>query len=517
MVSNRFHFTVFFLLASVWAFSCRTTPDATVKASADQSGFVRVSGTDFTLNGQKFKFQGTNFYRLALLDRRYSESEIDDIMKQYSDAGIKVLRFWGFSCETPAEWEKEGVTRGGVTQVPILNRKGEQQEEAWVQVDRVLAAAGKHGIKVIYPLVNFEHEYCGMEWWNHVYGNKKESKHGFYCEDNVRKAFKGYVSSLLNRRNTINGLAYKDDPAIMAIELANEPHTKDHYETKGPLDESCKKIADGKPGTIVHHWLKEMSEHVRSIDSQHLISSGEEGYRVNGDTSKHSWIHNGMKGVDFERDIQLPLISFATVHLYPDNSDIPRSDFHSWYVPQVIADRARLAHKYGKPIVLEETGFGELTNENNEYMNKVRKTGYAADRPKWLKEMYTAANAAGYAGTMVWQVVPSDSKGKAYDDDLFTFSFDSVDMKSIRDQVAAITGEAPRSTEIPICRDPNSDKDERGVTDGWGFEDGRSCRVQAVSPATEVPWCRDASSDKDERGVSDGWGFEDGRSCRVRP
>lgn len=34
-------------------------------------------------------------------------------------------------------------------------------------------------------------------------------------------------------------------------------------------------------------------------------------------------------------------------------------------------------------------------------------------------------------------------------------------------------------------------------------------------PEPEVPECRDASSDRDAHGVEDGWGWEDGRSCRV--
>ncbi len=468
--------------------SCRTSShksaDAEVKSqdAGKSASFVKANGIEFELDGKPFRFQGTNFYRLALTDRQYTDEEIGDIMQKYADAGIQVLRFWGFSCDTPKEWEAEGVTRGGITRVPILDRSGKVQEEALVQVDRVLAQAAKKGIKVIYPLVNFEHEYCGMEWWNHVYGNKKESKQGFYCNDKVRTAFKDYVANLLKRRNTVSGVAYKDDPTILAIELANEPHTEDNYETKGSVDESCKSFADGKPGTIVHKWLKEMSEHVRSVDANHMISTGEEGYRTSGDTSKHSWIHNGMKGVDFERNLQLPLISFATVHLYPDNSDIPRSDFHSWYVPQVIADRARIAHRYGKPIVLEETGFGELTSDTSSYMNKVRSTGYAAERPKWIGEMYKAAFDAKYAGTMIWQVVPTNKNGSAYDDDLFTFSIKDKDMAAIRDQIARLKGESPATPpaegEIPWCRDASTDADAQGVKDGWGFEDGRSCRVR---------------------------------------
>ena len=38
-----------------------------------------------------------------------------------------------------------------------------------------------------------------------------------------RDAFKKYVRSIVTRRNSITGRLYKDDPTIMAWDLANEP------------------------------------------------------------------------------------------------------------------------------------------------------------------------------------------------------------------------------------------------------------------------------------------------------
>ena len=38
-----------------------------------------------------------------------------------------------------------------------------------------------------------------------------------------RDAFKDYVKAILTRRNSITGVLYKDDPTIMAWDLANEP------------------------------------------------------------------------------------------------------------------------------------------------------------------------------------------------------------------------------------------------------------------------------------------------------
>lgn len=49
------------------------------------------------------------------------------------------------------------------------------------------------------------------------------------------------------------------------------------------------------------------------------ISTGEEGYRVDGEVDgqyvNHAWVNNGLKGVDFVGNVNCPNISFATVHM----------------------------------------------------------------------------------------------------------------------------------------------------------------------------------------------------------
>lgn len=416
---------------------CRTVSSSegySEQTEKNASDFVKVSGTKFTLNGKPFYFQGSNFYRVAM-DKQFSEAELDDIFARYANNGLKVVRFWAFSCDTKKDW---GIKRGFHSQgKALLDATGKVSEEAFVQIDKTIAAAGRHGIKIILPLVNFEHEYCGMEWWNYVYGDKKESKHAFYCNKNVIDAFRTHVRRVLTRKNTVHGRTYSEDPNIMAIELANEPHTKDHYETDGKVDPSCQdKVDSSKPGNLVYNWLQDTAAFVKGIDRNHLVATGEEGYKASGDQSKHSWLHSGSKGVAFEKNVTLKDIDFATVHLYPDNSEIPKDDFDSWYVENVIKDRARISHSVGKPIVMEETGFSEFRNDGSAGMNKYKRMGYYDDRPGWLRKMYKAANEADYAGTMIWQAVPTRPDGRPYDDDDFTFPLSSEEGKVVREQAA---------------------------------------------------------------------------------
>jgi mannan endo-1,4-beta-mannosidase len=477
MTPNYLQLALFIALTSLYT-SCKTVssnPSQLTTNSEAADAFVQTNGAKFTLNGAPFYFQGTNFYRLAVTDKVLNDEELDDVLTKIADSGMRVVRFWGFACETPPEWTTEhGLKRAGIARTPILNRDGQVNEAALVYMDKVVAKAAAKGLKIIFPFVNFEHEYCGMEWWNHVYGNPDESKHAFYCHTEVKSAFKDYIKRIIERRNTVNGRLYRNEPGIMAFEVANEPHTKDHYETKGKVDPSCQDIANGKPGTIVYQWLKEMTDYVRELDPNHLISTGEEGYKTSGNLDKHRWIHDGTKGVDFARNIQLPNVDFATVHLYPDNWSIQAGDdFYDWFVPHVIHDRAELAHAAGKPIVLEETGFSRyVADDDSDFMQRIKNAGYASDRPRWIGEIYKAAYAAGYAGTMVWQAVPERNTGQPYDRDLFTFAFGDPEMVTIREQIARMRQKS--KNEFPICESAQADPDG----DGWGWENEQSCRVK---------------------------------------
>ena len=52
----------------------------------------------------------------------------------------------------------------------------------------------------------------------------------FYYDPYVLAAFQKYVKAVVLRTNTITGVQYRDEPAIFAWELMNEPETKDWYE-----------------------------------------------------------------------------------------------------------------------------------------------------------------------------------------------------------------------------------------------------------------------------------------------
>ena len=77
------------------------------------------------------------------------------------------------------------------------------------------------------------------------------------------QAYKGYVKTLLTRKNTITGITWSEDPAIFALELANEPATTSNYEVNAGI----------KPGSIVNTWAQEMATYIRSLDPNHMVGA----------------------------------------------------------------------------------------------------------------------------------------------------------------------------------------------------------------------------------------------------
>jgi mannan endo-1,4-beta-mannosidase len=372
--------------------------DGTAQARA---GFVTTAGTHFELDGRPFYFQGTNAISFGTTVGE-PEDKIYAAMREYASLGLRVVRMWGFSCS--------GYLGGSA---PILEWANENQigynETGFQRLDAALDAARAAGLKVILPLVNFEPSYCGMEWWTNQVIHSGD-KHLFYTDSRVKLAFKRHVENLLNRvnsryRSTIGkSIRYKDDPTIMAIEIANEPHTEDYYEYNRGLP----------PGELVYNFLNELSWHVRKNDPNHLISSGEEGYKTTidggADTYDHVWINNGSKGVNFEKNVTLSQIDFATVHVYPDNWNIPSNQMY-WVEERLMKRRADIAHASGKPIVLEESGF------NADPSWQGYRLGYGGSPAWYLSKMYEYANRYDYAGTVIWQLMPRGFSVGGYDYD----------------------------------------------------------------------------------------------------
>jgi hypothetical protein len=184
---------------------------------------------------------------------------------------------------------------------------------------------------------------------------------------------------LLERTNTFTGRKYKDEPTIAAWELADEPNLPD-------VDRS---------GNIFHAWATEMAAFVKSIDGNHLLGTGEEGYDTSPagyhDVAAHYngnfWLLDGNKGVSYARNTAIPHIDYGTFKFYPEY----------WLMPDKAAsgvawvrDHVRIARALGKPAVFAEFGDGASGQ---------------ADNPAVFEAWLNALDEEGGGGAQFWQLV----------------------------------------------------------------------------------------------------------------
>jgi len=150
----------------------------------------------------------------------------------------------------------------------------------------------------------------------------------------IKDHFKAYVKEFVTR--------YKDSPAIMAWELANEPRCGADGTRNLPRSENC-------TVELMSGWIDEISTYIKSIDPNHLITwGGEGGFNVESD----DWAYNGADGGDFDHEISLKNIDFGVFHSYPDWWSKTVEWTNQW-----IHDHAESARKAGKPVVHEEYGW----------------------------------------------------------------------------------------------------------------------------------------------------------------
>src|SRR5690606_33617925 len=93
----------------------------------------------------------------------------------------------------------------------------------------------------------------GGDW-----GRYQEFAASFYSNETATKLFSDYVSFIVSRVNQRSKIPYRDDPAIMAWQLCNEPR--------------------GINNTDAYvRWIVNVSTTIKSLDKNHLVTIGSEG------------------------------------------------------------------------------------------------------------------------------------------------------------------------------------------------------------------------------------------------
>jgi mannan endo-1,4-beta-mannosidase len=338
-------------------------------ASAPQAAagpvFVTRNGAGFDLGGAPFRYGGTNNYYLHYK----SQLMVDDVFGDAAAMNLKVIRAWtslecggdkpnsaGGCSAGPDSWTQRWSNALGK---PEINTGAGGLQK----LDYMLAKANSLGIKLILPFVNNWKDFGGMDQYVTWYGLQFHDQ--FYTDARIKQNYKDWISAILNRTNTITGVQYKNDPAVFAWELGNEPRC---INASLPTSGTC--TAD----TLVS-WATEMSTFIKSIDGNHMVSVGDEGFHPGVGGTSGSFPYNITDGVDNTRLTAIPTIDFGTYHLYPQGWG--QSPAQDWGV-QWITDHDTEAATLNKPMIAEEWGSNDQSTRDATYTawaNAVRTTG----------------------------------------------------------------------------------------------------------------------------------------------
>ncbi|KAG9448101.1 hypothetical protein H6P81_014229 [Aristolochia fimbriata] len=337
--------------------------------------FVKRSGTQFYVDGKPFYVNGWNSY--WLMDQaveEYSRPRVRAMLQAGAKMGLSVCRTWAFN---------DGAYNA------LQVSPGRFNERVFQALDRVIAEAEQSGIRLIFSLVNNLQPFGGktqyVKWaWEEGVG-LSSSNDSFFFDPSIRSYFKTYLKTILTRKNTITGIEYRDDPTIFAWELMNEP-----------------RCMSDPSGDILQDWIEEMSRFVKSIDKNHLLTVGLEGFYGSSSPEKLNvnpgdWA-SGL-GSDFIRNSKIDALDFASVHIYPDH----------WILEERLDDKLKFISKWihshvkdgdevlKKPVLFTEFG---LSNKNKNFEPSHRDETYKVV----YDIIYESARKQGSgAGALAWQ------------------------------------------------------------------------------------------------------------------
>ena len=265
------------------------------------------------------------FFGLAAPNMQQNESQLrTDMANRFPDEfeirdlfGGLVTRTFTLSISTPAD-----------SGLPVyVSARRTYNEEAYRCLDRIIALASEYDIRLIIPFIASQ-SFRGIRGVDEFSALSGKPKGSFWTDEEVKADFKHLLGYILNRKNTVDGKLYKNDPAILAWQLGNEFGS---YEGDRKLnyDEWSPKILQ---------WSIEMAAYFKAIDPNHLAME------AGGDDRKA-----------FLADATIDVISD---HLY---EYWKRMGNQPWELGP-IAHESREECKGKKALVVDEFGLGSTEN-----------------------------------------------------------------------------------------------------------------------------------------------------------
>ena len=347
-------------------------------AASAPPGFVTTAPgrAGFLLDGRPFRYGGSNCYYLLY----ESAFMVDSCLQHAADNNFSVLRMWTWmDVDACGESGNNGVwlqCRNASSGAIVVN------DAALARLDYAVAKAAALGLRLVMTFTNNWQDFGGMDtyltWRKAADPSFVPTHDAFFTDATVRSWYKAWVAAVVTRTSALTGVRYVDDPTIFSWQLANEPRCGGSG--KYPAGAAC----GTKAGTPLVAWVGEMSAYVRSLDANHMISVGDEGFYCNEACASGAWWCDCSSGVSASAFAAAPHISYMTAHLYPDSWGTDWA-WGAWW----IANHTALAHSapIAKPFVVEEFGI-DGADQHDVYSN-------------WT----STALASGADGFQFWMIV----------------------------------------------------------------------------------------------------------------
>ena len=371
-------------------------------------------------------FDGERPFRFVLVNAYYLQDEIGyghvafarEALDKCVAMGVSVVRTWAFS--------------DGARANAMQPSAGQFGEAGLLALDQVLALARARGLRLILPLADYWPSYGGVPAYVAWHGLDAPAR--FFTDERARASYAAWVGMLLERKNTIDGTRYGDDPAVLAWELMNEPRG----------------VGLDPAGDAMSDWVAFAAREVRAHARQ-LIAVGDEGFDV-ACPDPAFWKRVGgaaafapENGMSFAR--HLGAVDLATCHLYPEKWGWRRgveieagTRYIEWH--------AEVARAAGRPLVVGEFGLANVALADV--------PGHAPrplmERRRAYDAWFAAAHHAGVAGIGPW-LFHYDDRADGWDD----FAFYRHEPPAPIDRYADIVETWARVFSDPGNRGPGTD------------------------------------------------------------
>ena len=313
--------------------------------SSQCSDFVTVNDGVFLRNNNPYYFVGTNFWYGAILgsqgeggDRERLARELD----QLKSIGVTNLRVLVGAEGVEGIWKKRIA--------PILQTEpGVYNDELLDGLDYFMAELQKRDMTAVLFLTN-AWEWSGgfsqyLIWSKELsedfapenvdWAAYREAATKFVRSEKAKELFNNHIKFIISRTNRYTNEKYIDDPSIFSWQLCNEPRA---------FSQESKEF--------LYNWVDETSSLIRSLDPNHMISTGSEGKMgCENDIAL------------FERIHSLKNISYINAHMWAlnwkwlDINDMEGTiDGAIEKCNDYLTEHIAIAEKLKKPLVFEEFG-----------------------------------------------------------------------------------------------------------------------------------------------------------------